>query len=475
MPWPLWQRPPLRLLIDLEAILLGIAAIASLSPLSMLRPRALVSLPPGFFHLNLGGMPLLISWGGLFCIALLGLMGRWLPLGASPVLKDLQADTVAADIVAAEPGEIAQPRPQRGTIWLPSLYTAAGFGVSWLAILLGGRGATVFPPLLLLVVIRGCLLFSGRGRIGVAIVAYGSFLAMQLLGLWQLRPLGVPITRLPFPSGARRLPPEVVRGLALNSMVNASLLFALVLGFVLLLVGAVLAEKASQRALSQVNQQLRRYSLRIEDQATLQERNRIAREIHDSVGHCLTAQSIQLENVALQLCQNPERAQQHLEESRRLGRQALQNVRQSVASLRSHPFQGQSLQQALAQLLEDFQRNAQIRVEAAVSLDQPLPRDISIVLYRVIQEALTNAAKHGQAQTIHLELCQRGGRIQLYFSDDGQGFDPSHNTTGFGLQSMAERIGAVAGHLTLRSAPGQGCQLQAEIPLLAQGNWASSV
>lgn len=450
----LWQRPPFRLLTDLEIILLGIAAIASLSPWSMLlRSRSLQALPPGFVRLNLLGIPLLLSLGGLFCIGLLGLMGRRLPLGSRPSPGLL-------------PPSRGGPRPAPALVRM--LYTAAGFGVSWLVILVGGRGATVFPPLLLLVVIRGCLLFDWRGRIGVVAVAYGSFLAMQLLTLFQLRPLGVAINRLPLPPGSKRLAPEVVRGLMLNAMVNASLLFALVLGFVLLLVGAVLAEKASQRQLTEANQRLRRYSLLIEDQATLQERSRIAREIHDSVGHCLTAQSIQLENVALQLPRDLARAEQHLQASRRLGREALQNVRQSVASLRAHPFQGQSLPQALEKLLQDFERHTQVCVERTIELPQPLPNEIAIVLYRVIQEALTNVTKHSQASHLHLGLRQRAGAIALQLSDNGQGFDPSHNTTGFGLQSMAERVGAIAGDFSLSSAPGQGCQLQVTVPLPPQ-------
>lgn len=457
-----WQAPPFKLLLHLEWILLGIAAIAALSPLSiLLRARAVRALPMGGDRLEqLRGS----LWLVLVCITLLGLLGRRLPLplpirAVSESFRPLERLRGPGD----RPAFGSPPSP----LW-PSLYIALGFGISWLAVLSGGQGSRLFPPLLLIVVIRGCLLFPWRGRWVVASVALTSFVTMQYLALQRFRPLGIPLEHLPRPPGARRLPEAVVRSLMINTMVNSAVLFALVLGFVLLLVSALLNEKQSRQQLAQANQQLRRYSLRIEDQAALQERSRIAREIHDSVGHCLTAQSIQLENVALVLSAmtpNPTQASQHLEAARRLGREALQSVRQAVGRLRVHPLQGQSLTQALEKLILEFQQHSSIALTSHIQLRDALPQDVAIVLYRIVQEGLTNLTKHSHATQAQLQLEQDAQGIRLSLADDGDGFDLAQNTTGFGLQSMAERAAAVQGQFRLVSSPGQGCRLELAVPV----------
>lgn len=174
-------------------------------------------------------------------------------------------------------------------LWLPRrltaklLYTAAEFGLLLLAFWLDRRA--VFLPLPgLIIVIRSCLIFSQPGRLVVA----GSVFAVFWLRLMQLPP---PPRRGPPPDGSEQT--------LLILQLNIALTFGLTLLFTLLLVNTLLAERQSRQRLQQANAQLRQYALRIEDQATLQERNRIAREIHDALGHALTAQSIQLENAQL--------------------------------------------------------------------------------------------------------------------------------------------------------------------------------
>lgn len=411
---------PFRLLLVLEWILLGIALLALFSPLTVLHPP----------HRTMGMFPLALPFrlGAAASIVGLGLMGLSLPSRS----------------------------------WLASgLYTAAGFGLSWLAVLLGGRGVSIFPPLLLIVVIRACLLFPWSGRLLVAAMAYGSFLGMMLLAFLGIRPLGMPLGR---PLPPRMLPDEALQGVLLGLSLNSALLFGLVLVFVLLLVGAVLAEYESRQRLTQANQRLRQYALLIEDQATLQERNRIAREIHDSVGHALAAQSIQLENVALQLPADVDAATAHLKKARQLGKAALQHVRQSVSTLRAHPLQGKPLPEAIAHLLQEFEQTTTAMVTSHIDLTSPLPPDTAIALYRITQEALTNVAKHSGAKQVRLRLQETPAAIGLMLADNGQGFDPSQNTTGFGLQSMRERAEAIGGQFSLTSQPGQGCRIQITVP-----------
>ncbi len=326
------------------------------------------------------------------------------------------------------------------------VYIACGFTFSWLAVVFGGRGVSFLSALLLVVVIRACLLFSWRDRIAVAIFAYGLFLLWVFL---RLRPL----------AGNWADP---IQGLVLTLTFNSSVLFGLVLLFVLLLVGALLSEQESRQKLAEANQQLREYAMLIEDRAISQERNRIAREIHDSVGHHLTAQSIQLENAALFIAEDKQRAARHLQQARELGKEALKEVRASVKSWRSHPLK-QSFLQALSQLISEFEATTSVPVASNLQIPDTLPLDISIVLYRVIQEALTNISKHAQATKVDLFLLENSREFALKIEDNGCGFNPAQNTTGFGLQGMGERVMAVGGHFDLNSSPGEGCKIEVKI------------
>jgi signal transduction histidine kinase len=280
---------------------------------------------------------------------------------------------------------------------------------------------------------------------------------------------GVPKT-LPAPSPKRfifskHLSEDQVKMLVLHLTLNSTLLFGLVLVFVLLLVNALLSERQSRQKLALANDKLRQYALRIEDQATLQERNRIAREIHDSLGHSLTAQSIQLENASMFLPSNIDKAQAFLKEAKRLGSNALREVRQSVAVLRYDPLQGQSLEQAIASLVKDFHRTTGIVPNCRICLSSPLLSDVSIAIYRIVQEALTNIHKHSGATQVIVHLQTKLATVYLLVEDNGRGFKPEQNTTGFGLQGMRERTLALGGQFEIDSAQEVGCRITASFPL----------
>ncbi len=430
MPRFSFKDHPFQILLYLEWILLGIAILATLSPFPTVQPPHL--LPPGTRK-------------------------DFLPPG-SPF-------AALGSIVAL--GGLGLHSQGNSRLW-QILYTILGFTLSWLAILLGGKGQNVFPPLLLVVVIRGCLLFPWSGRLIVALSAYASFLLMFVISFSGIRPLGVPLLRPILPLGARRLPPELLQSLLANQILNSALLFALVLVFVLLLVGALLGEKQSRQKLTLANRRLRQYALLIENQATLQERNRIAREIHDSVGHFLTAQSIQLENVAMFLSQDSHQADHYLQRARSLGKEALRNVRQSVATLRTNPLQGKTLEVALKDLASEFEQTNQITIHSQIALQSSLPGEATIALFRIVQEALTNISKHAQADQVWLKLKENGSIISLTIKDNGRGFDLEQNTTGFGLKGMRERTEALGGKCRTISEPNGGCKIQVAIPLISE-------
>ncbi|MDF5724331.1 MAG: sensor histidine kinase [Rhizonema sp. PD37] len=342
------------------------------------------------------------------------------------------------------------------------IYIGLGFGL----ILLASIRLSFLPPLLLILVIRSCLIFKLTGRLIVSSLVSVFF----LFGLQQIPERHSPHQPPPYQSLHRHLEQpqteEQLRAFFWILKLNTTLLFGLVLLFVLLLVNALLAERQSREKLAIAHQQLHQYALRIEDQATLQERNRIAREIHDALGHSLTAQSIQLENALVFLPSNIDKTRTFLQEARQLNANALREVRQSVATLRSNPIQGQSLESALKLLFANFQHHTGIIPDYKLNLTQPLSTEISTTIYRIIQEALTNISKHGDATQVKIDLQLVINELHLRIEDNGKGFNPNQNTTGFGLQGMRERTLMLGGKFHVVSAPGSGCLITAVFALL---------
>jgi len=335
------------------------------------------------------------------------------------------------------------------------LYTALQFGLLVVTFLLDRRTG-FFPLLGLIIVIRSCLIFQQVGRLIVAGLVFVASLLMLFLGM------------PPPPRPRPGIPSESIANTILTLNINTAITFGLTLLFILLLVNALLAERHSREKLLLANEQLRQYALRIEDQATLQERNRIAREIHDALGHALTAQSIQLENALLFLPPDAEKTKSFLQESQRLSARALQEVRRSIATLRSNPLQGRSLEDVIASSITEFQSTTGIAPNYTLQLCQPIPTEISTALYRILQESLTNISKHSAATRVNIHLQQRRDTIHLQIADNGHGFDPEQNTTGFGLQGMRERTVALGGQFLLSSQPGQGCRITVSIGLPKQ-------
>ncbi|MGD1905458.1 MAG: sensor histidine kinase [Leptolyngbyaceae cyanobacterium] len=323
----------------------------------------------------------------------------------------------------------------------------------------GLAGLRLFAFLYLILLTRSCLMVGMVGRLLVLATSFILFVGVVQV---RLRVFSDRLDRLP-PWAERRLVP-----LLMGMQVNITVLFAVLLVFVLLTVNALLAERQRREELHQANAQLRASAAQIESLALAQERSRIAREIHDSLGHSLTGLNIQLEG-ALKLWQgNPTQAKAFVQQAKTLGTNALNDVRQAVAAVRSDPLQGQSLDQAIATLVAQFQQTTGITPSLRVIVPSMSPA-LAAAIYRIVQEALTNICKHAQATTvvIALQRCQHQSEagITLEIEDNGQGFVPQDNQTGFGLQGIQERVKAMGGIVTLNSNPGQGCALRIWFPL----------
>jgi signal transduction histidine kinase len=338
------------------------------------------------------------------------------------------------------------------------LYTSLELLLLALPVFIDG-GLPFFPLLGLVVVMRSCERFERSGRFIVAGLVFAVFALTQLF-----RRGGIPEIILK----SDQLNSSALKSFDLTVWMlklNAALSFGLALLLVMLLINALLDERKSRAKLVVALNQLRQYSLRIEDQSALQERNRIAREIHDSLGHTLTAQSIQIDSALLLQHSNSEEARFFLKEAKQLCKQALQEVRQSVATLRTDPIQSKTLDSIVANLIREFRATTAIEPTCAISLPQAIPTEVVAALYRVLQESLTNITRHSRATNVLLQLFTEDRTLHLYIHDNGRGFDPAQNSTGFGLQGMKERITALGGQFSLSSQPGDGCQISIKIPL----------
>jgi signal transduction histidine kinase len=196
--------------------------------------------------------------------------------------------------------------------------------------------------------------------------------------------------------------------------------------------------------------------------AALAERNRIARELHDTIAQGLTAVSMQLEAAQRAFERDPKRARARLSRAHELARETLTDVRTSVWTLAAPPSAGASLQAALHHQVERFQQRTGITTtynHSGAAID--LPAEQVNQLVRIAQEALTNAEKHADARNVRVDSQQNNGVAEIRIHDDGNGFDPhipqpaDHNG-GFGLTSMRERAQLVGASLTIDSAPGAG-------------------
>lgn len=197
-----------------------------------------------------------------------------------------------------------------------------------------------------------------------------------------------------------------------------------------------------------------------------EERRLIARELHDEVGQALTA--VKLELAAAQHGKDPLRVAQALTEVKSIADDALQTVRNLSQLLRPPMLDALGLPETLAWYLKNFSTRTGIRTELRQvnSLDRASP-ETETCIYRVVQEATTNVARHARAGTCHVTLQQLSESILLIVEDDGRGFDPDANARGTGLIGMSERVTGFGGRMGVESQPGAGTRITVELPVVA--------
>jgi signal transduction histidine kinase len=200
--------------------------------------------------------------------------------------------------------------------------------------------------------------------------------------------------------------------------------------------------------------------------AILDERNRMARDIHDTLAQSFTGIIMQLEALKSSPTMAPEETQAHFNRIRNIARLGLSEARRSVHALRPVALETASFPDALRHLLNQMTQGTPVQTTLHIEgMAQSLPASVEENLLRIAQEAVTNAIRHGQAQTIALQLLSEPAAVHLQILDDGQGFAPAtHFASGFGLIGMQERVHHLGGHLHLVSQPGQGTEITVTIP-----------
>lgn len=232
----------------------------------------------------------------------------------------------------------------------------------------------------------------------------------------------------------------------------------------MLCVGLVLAISMAAVAVGEqrARRELEAYAARVAELSAATERNRLARDIHDSLGHHLTAMSVQLEMASDFRSRDPDAARRALDEARRSVRLALGDVRQSVRALRDEATRP-ALSAALAALAQDGAARPRVTVEVSGDEDGYGPAELT-ALHRAAQEAVTNARRHARAAQVTVVVQLTGDTARLEVTDDGRGFAPDAAAAGFGLLGMRERVHLVAGSVDVESSPGAGTRVTVTVP-----------
>jgi signal transduction histidine kinase len=204
--------------------------------------------------------------------------------------------------------------------------------------------------------------------------------------------------------------------------------------------------------------------------ATLRERERLARDLHDNLGHSLVTLTVQLEAVQRLLPVDLDRAGPLLEEMKTLSRSSTEALRRSLANLRAPGLGDKSLTQALQSLCADVARRTGLKVDCQVtSSAEGLPPAVAEALWHVAQEGLTNVEKHAQARHVAVSLSLQPQLAVLRVSDDGGGLPPDAESKPghYGLRGLRERVEGVGGTLLLTTAQPKGAIIEARVRLIA--------
>ena len=332
-----------------------------------------------------------------------------------------------------------------GSLAIKVIYTALEVGLIFYGTVLGYLH--ILPTLYLIVVMRSCFLFKSVGRWIVTGIVFILFLGDQYK--YTLRALPAD--------------PELQIHFGMH-IVAETLVFGLGIFFVLQLTNKILSERQMRQKLACANEQLREYSQKIEELAIAQERNRIARDIHDSLGHALTSLNIQMQTAVKLWEKQPTQAHSFLTQAQSLGKTAMQEVRKSISTLREDTGEEKPLEARIETLVDDYRKGTGLSICTNITRCGSVSKLIAKTIYRIVQESLTNIFKYAEATEVRIELKTTPKELNLVIEDNGRGFNPKQKRSGYGLKGMQERVATVNGSFRLITAPNKGCRIEVSIP-----------
>lgn len=346
-------------------------------------------------------------------------------------------------------GVVEQAAPAKeATLWRRLLYLGAELGLCFWVVRV--QGSLVRPaPIYLLPASRALLMFGDvRGFV-------------LSLSIWVVYAINVGMVL--WPSRLNEYPNYLVFMLAPYSLA-------------VVLTAATLRQAAGRRhvqalydELRSAHEELKELHQQVREAAIAQERNRLAREIHDTLAHYLTIVNIQLEAAEKLGTQQLEKALEQVRRDRRLTLECLQEVRRSVAALRSATLEEMSLSAAVGKLVTEFRETTGIEVLLDIRLPETLAlgSEVVMTLYRVVQEGLTNVHRHAKASMAEVTLAANSGVVELSVVDNGVGSPASDNPydRGFGLLGLRERVQLLDGQFAFGRAPSGGSRLSVSLPI----------
>lgn len=329
--------------------------------------------------------------------------------------------------------------PARHHHWVRQSYIASGI----LLVFIAWSQNLILDLFLYIYIAKSCFLLSRRAVIATVVVTGIGFVALDF---WTLPKVLLEEPTLNFTlSEPHQIQQFLLSGLGTYLVCST---------FTILFSYRVIAEQGSRQQAEALAQQ-------VEQLATALERTRIARDIHDSLGHTLT--SLQMQLVAAQRLRP-----HHLDQSfratdtaKRLADQCIEDLSQALQTVRQS--EQVDINQSLSTLLSQLKQHSRLTVEWSLSLPQ-LPLQTNHQLYCIVKEALNNVQKHACASQIYLQGQVISNEIFLELSDNGRGFDLTQLSSGFGLKGMRERVQMLGGQLMINSTPGSGTQIKITLP-----------
>jgi NarL family two-component system sensor histidine kinase LiaS len=226
------------------------------------------------------------------------------------------------------------------------------------------------------------------------------------------------------------------------------------------------------RTLNHMAKQLQALLARRQEMAVAEERNRLARDLHDSAKQQAFAASARLGAAAALFDEDPGAAKLHLREGEKLVDKVRKELTDLILELRPMDLEAGGIAEALHKYAVDWAHHSEIEIEMQVHGQQRLPLEIEQTLFRIAQEALANVARHSQAHHAEIVLVFNDDAITLTIVDDGSGFDAGQPQAGMGLRSMQERAASIGGDLVIKSEPGEGTvvSVRCELSRLTSGD-----